>query len=361
MTRTSSAGTCAGTGRRASQLVDDGLDAPRAPQVRRLRQQHGRQPRLDVRELRRQRVDGNDLHGGPAPARAGRCCQLAQQRPRVQRPAADHRPAARCPGAPRRARITVALASSGVSTWKKVPTTLMSGWRAASCSTPSTRRRRLGAARLPASTATCAPRGTSRASSAIIVSPALKSSTPHVREALRIGRVAVERHHRHAVRDRVVDRRRQRQRVRARQQHRVHAVPSSPARCARACTLPSLLRRRQPFDLDRPRPAAADSSRARVSAPRRAATNDGLLALLAIIAMRSGRWAAAGAAGAGGVASGAAASRARGSRRRRSRRPRPNPPRRRTAPCSLAPRPKVFPRVHERRSATSTGVARAPC
>ena len=64
-----------------------------------------------------------------------------------------------------------------------------------------------------------------------------------------------------------------------------------------ACTLP-LSCGGVSHSISMPRPSCAPSSRARVSAPRRAATNDGLVALLAIIAMRSGRWAAAGAAGA---------------------------------------------------------------
>ena len=75
----------------ARDLVDDRVDADLAPQVRRLREQHRRQARLDVGELGRQRVDGNDFHR-LAPATAV-LLQLVQQRLRVQRPAADHRPA----------------------------------------------------------------------------------------------------------------------------------------------------------------------------------------------------------------------------------------------------------------------------
>ena len=63
-----------------------------APQVRRLREQHRRQPGLDVRQLGRQRVYRDDSQ--PAcRVGAGASLQLAQQRLRVQRPAADHRPA----------------------------------------------------------------------------------------------------------------------------------------------------------------------------------------------------------------------------------------------------------------------------
>ena len=75
-----------------------------------------------------------------------------------------------------------------------------------------------------------------------------------------------------------------------------------------ACTLP-LSCGGVSHSISMPRPSCAPSSRARVSAPRRAATNDGLVALLAIIAMRSGRGAAVGTVGAGGVASATAASR----------------------------------------------------
>ena len=206
----------------------------------------------------------------------------------------------------------------------------MSGWRAASRRTPSTRRLRLGAARLPASTATCAPRGTRRASSSMIISPALHVVDAAVGEPPRIGRVAVERHHRHAVRDRVVDRRRRRARVRARQQHRVHPLLhrlGDALRLHRAV----LLRRRQPFDLDRAaratRTARGPGSRRRCARRRTTGcSRSSRSSRCAAGARPPRRRRGAGAGrGAGNVALAAAA-------RRRSRK---KPPRRRTAPFSF--------------------------
>ena len=81
------------------------------------------------------------------------------------------------------------------------------------------------------------------------------------------------------------------------------------------------------------RPSDADSSRARFSAPMRAATNDGLLALFAIIAMRSGRSAAVGAAGGAGLAP--ASLRSRQSAAAIAKKIPPKSTQRRTAPFSL--------------------------
>src|SRR5258708_2428308 len=67
-------------------FVDDLRDADVAPKVRLLREQHRHEALLDVGQLRRQAVDGDDLDL--------RRIELREQRLRVERPPAHHGPAA---------------------------------------------------------------------------------------------------------------------------------------------------------------------------------------------------------------------------------------------------------------------------
>ena len=85
VTRTSSIGMISGTSFLKWTLSKILVHADVAPQVGRLREQHRRQPLLDVGQLGRQRVDGDDLHLLRI--------EVGEQRLREQRPAADHRPA----------------------------------------------------------------------------------------------------------------------------------------------------------------------------------------------------------------------------------------------------------------------------
>ena len=107
----------------------------------------------------------------------------------------------------------------------------------------------------------------------------------------------------------------------------------------------------------------ADSSRARFSAPMRAATNEGLLALFAIIAMRSGRSATAGAAGGAGRGARVVAITAAGGGDREKDSPQ-NRPNDRQHPFHWKPRPYSVPGIHERRKRgvpPAWVVGRAPC
>ena len=147
----------------------------------------------------------------------------------------------------------------------------------------------------------------SRASSAISVSPALKSSTPMYAKRFESGaslsKVITGTPCATASSIAGVSS------SASEQDSNTASTPSLIACAMRsACTLP-LSCGGVSHSISMARWSCAPSSRARVSAPRRAATNDGLVALLAIIAMRSGRWGAVAVAGVGGIGSVAAASR----------------------------------------------------
>ena len=317
------------------ELVDDRVDADLAPQVRRLGEQHGREPGLDIGELRRQRVDGNDFHR-LAPPPAAPLLQLMEQRLRVQRPAPDHRPAldVRVRGVDvdhRRARLLRRL--DGVEGAHDLEVGVARGL-----------------AQHPLDAAGEVGRGAVARQHRDVRAPRdqprqlrhdrlarLDVVDAAVGEPPRLRRVAVEGHHRHAAGDRVVDRRRHDALVRHRQQHRVHPFLHrlrDPLRLHAAV----LLRRRQPFDLDRAAPATPTArgrgsrrrcGRRRTTGCWRSSRSSRCAAVGPWRRARRGELAGVPAPGIVAVAA------ARGGARRDQTQP---PPRRRptTAPCSFA-------------------------
>ena len=139
---------------------------------------------------------------------------------------------------------------------------------AASALTPSTRRRRLGAFWLPARMRDLALAADLLGELAHHVFAQLPIVDAVVRKPLRLRGVAVERHDRHAARDRVVDRAGHLARVRTRDQDRVGAFVDGLGDPLRL-DLSVLLRRRQPDDLDGRADAARQVLRRRLGATAR--------------------------------------------------------------------------------------------
>ena len=198
VTRTGSIGMIVGTSFLKWILSIDRGDADLAPQVRRLRDQHRRQALLDVGQLGRQRVDRDDLHLLRI--------EIGEQRLGVQRPAADHRPAADVGigvvdaddlrrGVLRRLEVIEGADDLDAGVLGR----LRASPRRPAC-------RRLGAFWLPARIATRPRPSICLASSTITSWPMPMVVDTVEREPLRLRRIAVERHHRHAARHRVVDR-----------------------------------------------------------------------------------------------------------------------------------------------------------
>ena len=162
-----------------------------------LRQQHRRQPLLDVRQLGRQRVDGDQLHLLRI--------QIGEQRLGEQRPAADHRPAldvgigvvdADDLGGRVLRRLRVI---EGPDDLDAVVLGRL-GLHALDAPAQVGRVLVAGQDRDPA----LAAQQLGELAHHVLAQLAIVDAV--VREALRLRRVAVERHHRHAARDGVVDR-----------------------------------------------------------------------------------------------------------------------------------------------------------